>query len=112
MQAAFQTFEEKETDVNIAIHMLKLAAQDRYDMALLFSGDSDLIPAVNAVKEFAPHKKIKVVIPYERSAEDLKKACDEVSKIKKTHLERNQFPNPLVVDQAKGINLRKPAEWV
>ena len=35
-------YEEKETDVNIAIAMIKDAAQDVYDTAILVSGDTDL----------------------------------------------------------------------
>lgn len=107
----FQTFEEKETDVNIAVTMLKLAMQDQFDSALLFSGDSDLVPAVKAVKEVAPHKNIRVVIPYDRSSVDLKNICDSSAKIKRHHLERHQFPDPLVIDADKGAVLRKPPEW-
>ena len=43
-------YEEKETDVNIAIAMLTDAVRDVYDIALLVSADSDLRPAVGAVK--------------------------------------------------------------
>lgn len=107
----FQTFEEKETDVNIAIHLLKLAFKDEYDVALLFSGDSDLIPAVKSVRTVAPHKEIKVVIPYGRSSEDLKKHCDGSARIRKYHLEGCQFSDPLIVDSNKGISIAKPGSW-
>lgn len=40
--AAWETHEEKMTDVNIAIEMLNDAYQDRFDTALLISADSDL----------------------------------------------------------------------
>ncbi len=107
----YHTFEEKETDVNIAVAMLKMAMSDRYDTALLFSGDSDLLPAVKTVKSIAPHKHVRVVIPFARSAEDLKKACDSSAKIKRHHLDNHQFPNPLVIDSEKGIALTRPKEW-
>ena len=35
---------EKMTDVNIATHMIIDAFQDKYDTAILISGDSDLVP--------------------------------------------------------------------
>lgn len=68
----YSTFEEKETDVNIAIYLLKLAMLDEYDKAIIFSCDSDLVPAVKAVRQVAPQKHIQVIISYNRSAEDLK----------------------------------------
>ena len=40
---------EKMTDVNIATHLIIDAFQDRYDMAMLISGDSDLVPPIKAV---------------------------------------------------------------
>ncbi len=45
-KSLIKTFEEKQTDVNIAIRLFELAAQDRYDNAIIVSGDTDLIPAV------------------------------------------------------------------
>lgn len=107
----YATFEEKETDVNIAVFMLKLAMLDSYDAALLFSGDSDLVPAVKAVKAVAPHKHIKVVVPFDRSAVDLKNICDSSAKIKRHHLDRHQFPDPIVVNAAKGVTIPRPVEW-
>ncbi len=54
----YQTFEEKQTDVNIAIKLFELAIQDKYDKALIISGDSDLIPSIKAVKSTFPHKGV------------------------------------------------------
>jgi uncharacterized LabA/DUF88 family protein len=47
-------YEEKETDVSLAVSLLEDAAMDRYDVALLFSADSDLCPAVRAVRRVRP----------------------------------------------------------
>jgi hypothetical protein len=52
----YQTFEEKQTDVNIAIQLFKLSIQEKYDKALIISGDSDLIPSIEAVKSTFPNK--------------------------------------------------------
>lgn len=51
--------EEKETDVNLAVYLIDLAYQDAYDRALLFSGDSDLVPAVRLVKRRFPKKSFR-----------------------------------------------------
>ena len=42
---------EKEVDTSIVTDMLKLAAIDSYDIAVLISGDGDYTPAVRAVRE-------------------------------------------------------------
>ena len=39
----YQTFEEKETDINIAVRMMLEASKNTVDKILLFSGDSDMI---------------------------------------------------------------------
>jgi hypothetical protein len=54
-----RTFEEKQTDVNIALRLFELAVQAKYDKAILVSGDTDMIPAVKAVQKTFPAKKVK-----------------------------------------------------
>jgi len=67
---------EKQTDVNIVTCLFKFAIQDTYDRAYIVSGDSDLIPAIKAVKELFPDKEIGIVIPISRCANELKSICD------------------------------------
>jgi uncharacterized LabA/DUF88 family protein len=106
----YKTFEEKETDINIAVTMLLEAANDTFDKALLFSGDSDMIAGVKALKRLAPHKHIQAVIPIGRSSIDLATTCHSSAKIKRHHLERNQLPPDITLDD--GSILRKPKEWI
>jgi len=105
----YKTFEEKETDVNIAVTMLLEAASDTFDKALLFSGDSDMIAGVRALKRLAPHKHVKVVIPYKRCSVDLEHSCHSSARIKLRHLERNQFPDEIALPG--GAILTKPSGW-
>ena len=42
---------QKGVDIRIAIDMVNLAASDRIEKAILVTGDSDLVPAVNAVQD-------------------------------------------------------------
>jgi len=49
-QTEYTTYEEKRTDVNIAVTLFRAALTDLYDTALIISGDSDLVPAVEAVR--------------------------------------------------------------
>lgn len=47
----WRTAKEKMTDVNIATSMIIDAFKDEYDMAMLISGDSDLVPPIKSVHE-------------------------------------------------------------
>ena len=107
---SYQTFEEKETDINIAVTMLLETFKDTFDKALLFSGDSDMIAGVRGIKNIEPHKHIKVIIPYGRSSIDLVNHCDSSARIKRAHLVRNQFQNPIIAPN--GALLQKPETWV
>ena len=49
--------EEKRTDVNIAVFMLDDAYRDMCDQFVIFSSDSDLVPAVNMVRLRFPKKE-------------------------------------------------------
>ena len=51
---------EKMTDVKIATQIIIDAYNDEYDMAMLISGDSDLVPPINSVhKNFKNNKSQK-----------------------------------------------------
>lgn len=57
-QARWVGYEEKETDVNIAVALVEDAVLDTFDTALLVTADSDLCPAVAAVKRLRPAKRV------------------------------------------------------
>ncbi len=102
--------EEKQTDVNIAIKLFETAVKDIWDTALIISGDSDLIPAIEAIKKLFPIKRIGVAIPIGRSAEELKKVADFRIKIKPIHLQTCQFDDVIIID--KDTQLKRPDTWI
>jgi uncharacterized LabA/DUF88 family protein len=106
----YESHEEKRTDVNIAISLLVNAVQDKYDTAIIISADSDLIPAIEAVKLNFPNKNIGIIIPLFGKAKELKKIADFHSKINEGHLRSCQFSD--TIDIGSGVKLTKPPEWV
>lgn len=44
-----KSYHEKGVDVRIAVEMIRLARQDKFDIAYLLSSDTDLVPAVEEV---------------------------------------------------------------
>ena len=105
----YQIPEEKQTDVNIAITLFQTATTDTWDTAIIISGDSDLIPAIKAIKKTFPTKQIGVVIPISRRAEELKQITDFHKKVKQKHLQTCQFEDVITIDDTV---LRRPPSWV
>ncbi|MCK5267950.1 MAG: NYN domain-containing protein [Spirochaetes bacterium] len=106
---SYQTFEEKQTDVNIALQLFQDAILDKYDKAIIVSGDSDLIPSIKAVQHNFPKKSIGVVIPIGGRSEALKNTCDFHIKMKIMHLQSSRFPNE--IDLGNGYKISCPIEW-
>lgn len=105
----YETYEEKQTDVNIAIYLFKLAIEDKYDKAYIVSGDSDLIPSISAIKESFPNKEIGVIIPIRGKASELKSVCDFHVQMKEKHLRMNQFPDEIILPDKSRIT--RPQNW-
>jgi len=103
------TFEEKQTDVNLALRLFQLAVLDRFDAAVIISGDTDLIPAVKAVQATFPGKRVGVVIPIGRASEDLKKHTDFHHRMKEIHLASSRLP--YAVNLRDGTVLTCPSTW-
>ncbi|KPA92255.1 hypothetical protein PF66_00930 [Pseudomonas asplenii] len=69
-QVAIWKLEEKETDVHIAISMYRLAAKqaslpasERIGQIVLVSADTDMTPALRAIREDHPEIQVGVVLP-------------------------------------------------
>lgn len=101
--------EEKMTDVNIATHMLIDAFANRFDVALLISGDSDLVPPVREILHWFPHKRVNVAFPPGRFSNELKKAVSGQFVIGKQKLRKSQFPDRVVL--RSGHEIARPASW-
>jgi len=105
----YWSFEEKQTDVNIALFLFQLAVLDRYDKAIVISGDTDLLPAVTAVRTVFPAKQIGLVIPIGRRSEDFKQQTDFHHRMREHHLAKSLFPDPVTL--SNGTSLHKPPSW-
>ena len=106
--------EEKETDVNIATHLLLEAVRDSYDRVLLITGDSDIAPAVRMVKAEFPAKQIRILAPPGRSySMDLVNAAGTVKdarQLKMIHFERCLFPQH-IYDAGGGLLATRPGKY-
>ena len=64
--AQYQSHEEKETDVNIAIHLVRDAFLGTFDRAIVISADTDMRTAVEMAREIATGRTVDVVAPPDR----------------------------------------------
>ncbi len=105
----YQSFEEKQTDVNIALSLFRLAVTDQYDRAVIVSGDTDLIPPIKAVRATFPQKQIGVVLPIGRSSEDMIKHADFKFKMREHHLMTSRFPDQIILPDKSVLDC--PDSW-
>jgi uncharacterized LabA/DUF88 family protein len=100
---------EKMTDVNIATHLILDAYADKYDTAILISGDSDLVPPIKAVHASFPGKSVSVFFPPNRHNNTVAAAAKGSLIIGRKRIIENQFPEEVI--KADGYILHKPSEW-
>ncbi len=109
----FKTFEEKRTDVNIALWMLHDAQEDLCDRLILVSGDSDLVPAVAMTKREHPEKQILVYVPALNEARgaavELRSIADRNKTLPSQMFHAVQFPAEIA--NGSGPAIEKPASW-
>jgi uncharacterized LabA/DUF88 family protein len=105
----WRTAKEKMTDVNIATSIIMDAYKDRYDAALLISGDSDLVPPIKAVHENFINKRVIVAFPPKRHNVSMATVAKGSFIIGRKKLADSQFDE--IVIKKDGYRLKIPNEW-
>ena len=105
----WQTYEEKMTDVNIAVELLRDAQDDAFDTAILMSGDGDLAGPLLAVRERYPAKSVVVAFPPKRRSIAMTDAATTYFTVGRGRLHNSQLP-PIVVRE-DGFGLTRPTTW-
>lgn len=99
--------EEKGSDVNLGVHLVRDAALKQMDAAAILTNDTDLCEAVRiARKQFGMN--VILLTPSPKPAQSLAQLCASVRHVK-PYVGPCQFPNPVV--DAKGSEIHKPADW-
>lgn len=106
--------EEKETDVNIALYMLREGYRDSCDRFILISADSDLAPAVRMLRKEFPDKEVRIIFPFSRGYSwDLVHAVGgkkKVRRLKRIHLERSLLDDR-IMDHTGELIIRRPKKY-
>ena len=103
------TYEEKMTDVNMAVELLGDAQDGAFDTAIIVSGDSDLTGPITAVRRRYPEKRVVVIFPPSRVSKHLRKEATASFTIGRKVLKDSQFPDQ--VTKPDGYILTRPPRW-
>jgi uncharacterized LabA/DUF88 family protein len=107
--AVGRTYEEKETDVSIAVAVLEDGVNNRFDTALVISADSDLCPAIRALNRLRPALRVVAAFPPRRHSDELARACNSVRHISVANLRSAQLPD--TVTAPTGRTYKRPSYW-
>ena len=100
---------EKMTDVNIATALLMDAFHDRFDVAYVISGDSDLAPPIEALRSAFSSKIVRIGFPPNRQSNHLKCIANgRYFNIGESTLKASQLPDS--VTAGSGATLTRPAK--
>lgn len=106
---SWTTYEEKESDVNLAVTLVEHAARDSFDTALLLSADSDMCPAINAAKALKPGIRVVAAFPPRRNSEDVREAAYAAFRISDAKIRQSQFPDEVKLKDGKVLH--RPQKW-
>ncbi len=107
--SVWPNYNEKMTDVNIASQIIIDAYKDRYDAAILISGDSDLVPPIKVVHESFNKKRVVVAFPPKRHNNSVALVAKGSFTIGRKKLVDSQFDEE--VTKRDGFRLKKPTDW-
>ena len=109
LKLKYQTYEEKKTDVNIAVKLVEDAFKNKFDDAIIISGDSDITPAIISIKNNFPKKKCIILLPVKAKWKNIQKVAHKALFIKEKNIKRSIFPNQIKISSKETIV--KPTSW-
>jgi uncharacterized LabA/DUF88 family protein len=112
--ATWTSYEEKETDVNIAVSLVADAAASSADLALLISADSDLCPAIRTARTVAAGRQarfgIVAAFPPRRYSHEVKRLIPGAFTLSHQDIRNSLLPDT-VIDATSGRKFIRPREW-
>ena len=107
--ATWATFEEKMTDVNIAVALLRDATRDAFDTAIVISADSDLTGPIDTVLQDYSDKRVVVAFPPNRNSVQLTNHATASFTLGRKLISDSQLPPQ--VAKSDGYVINKPSHW-
>jgi NYN domain len=104
------SYEEKETDVNVAVSLVADSAAAVSDIALIISADSDLCPAIRTARSVNSRRGMIAAFPPRRSSFEIRSLIPGAFTIAAADLRNSLLPEA-VSDPATGRIHRRPRKW-
>lgn len=99
--------EEKGSDVNLGVHLVRDAFMNKFETAVVLSNDTDLVEPIRIVAEDLK-LTVGLISPVSKPADDLVKYTKFVRRIRLGHLRKSQFPDHLILGDE---TLSRPEKW-
>lgn len=106
--ASWPTYEEKESDVALAVSVVGDGLNRLFGTALIVSADSDMVPAIRELRASRPEARVVGALPPNRNSSDLRRHCDASFQIGAAKIRQAQLPET-VMDGPHAIT--RPAYW-
>jgi len=104
------SYEEKETDVHVAVSVVADSAIAASDIALIVSADSDLCPAIRTARALNPRRGMIAAFPPRRSSFEIRSLIPGAFTIAAADLRNSLLPEA-VSDPATGRVYKRPGKW-
>jgi len=101
-------YQEKQSDVSLASHLMLDAFQDRFDRAVIFTNDSDFLMPIKLVRDHFGREVI-VLSPDRTTNRQLANVATAAHVFDRQLLAKCQLPDELQDDE--GRTIRKPVRW-
>lgn len=102
-------YEEKETDVNMAVNLLADVGGNKADAFFVITADSDIVPAVKMARELNPQAFIAAAFPPKRYSAELAKLMPSSLHIGRSKLAQALLPT--TVTAQNGQVHTRPSKW-
>ncbi len=79
------------------------------DVVAIVSGDTDLVPAARTAADLYSPDRIRFILPYGRSNDEIKQLFTNSIDVKMERYATHQFPDPFRVSRRRTIS--KPSHW-
>ncbi|UOD83141.1 NYN domain-containing protein [Paenarthrobacter ureafaciens] len=108
--SAWDHYEEKETDVNIAVNLVQDAFKKAADDFLIISGDTDLAPAIKMARSAHDSMFVAAAFPPERFSKMLKDLMPASFTINENKIRAAQLPDTFT-DGLTQKEYKRPPGW-
>ncbi len=101
--------EEKGSDVNLGVHLVRDAFINAFDVAVVITNDSDLVEPIRIATQEAG-KRVGILVPVKYPTHSLMKVASFYLRLRPGHLAVAQFPPTITLPN--GTRIDRPFTWV